>query len=452
MIDRLRLLRLVAVLGALVSLTSPILALASQTSSRDDDTTTPIKHVITIMQENHSFDNYFGTYPGADGIPEGTCMPINLDDPGAGCIEPFHIGDLPIEDLDHSNETARTQLNGGRMDGFVHALELRNQDGSLAMGYYDDRDLPYYWNLADEYVLFDRFFSSAHGGSVWNHNYWVAGAPITERGTIPDEGFDAPTIFDRLEEAGISWKFYVQNYDPTLTYRTLAEGGPRSAQVIWVPLLSMARYIDDPDLFEHIVPLSEYFDDLANDTLPAVAYMVPSGASEHPPGSIRSGMRFVRSLIQALMRSDEWDKSMFLVTYDDWGGWYDHVEPPVVDRYGYGFRVPTFMASPYAKKGYIDSTVLDYTSIMKFIEENWRLEPVAERDANANSLTNAFDFNQPPRDPAFLGLDRSTVEKPRPRREVVYVAYTFAFGAAGLVMASAAGVTVFNRRKPGGLG
>ncbi len=443
-----RLLGTIATVVALLGIASPVFAQAGPSGSPDKDTTTPIKHVITLMQENHSFDNYFGTYPGANGVPEGTCLPVDLNDPQAGCVEPFHIGDLPIEDLDHSNDTALLQLNGGKMDGFVYAQELRNHDGSLAMGYYDDRDLPYYWNIADNYVLFDSFFSAAHGGSVWNHNYWVAGSPITARGTIPDEGFDAPTIFDRLEESGVSWKFYVENYDPTITYRALAEGGPRSAQVIWVPILSMARYIDDPSLFEHIVPLSEYYEDLANDTLPAVAYMVPSGASEHPPGSIRSGMRFVRSLVQSLMRSSAWDESMLLVTYDDWGGWYDHVEPPVVDEYGYGFRVPAFMVSPYAKQGYIDSTTLDYTSIMKFIEENWKLDSVAERDAAANSLTNAFDFTQPPRLPVFMGLDRDTAIKPRPRREVVYVAYSFALGAAGLLM-SAAVFTAFRSKRSG---
>ncbi|MDW8005550.1 MAG: alkaline phosphatase family protein, partial [Thermomicrobium sp.] len=116
-------------------------------------------------------------------------------------------------------------------------------------------------------------------------------------------------------------------------------------------------------------------------------------------GSIQAGQRFVRSLIQALMRSPYWWNSAFLVTYDDWGGWYDHVPPPQVDEYGYGFRVPAFLVSPYAKRGYIDSTTYDFTSILKFIEENWDLQPLAERDARATSITNAFDFDQPPRPP-----------------------------------------------------
>ncbi|GBD21384.1 Phospholipase C 3 [bacterium HR28] len=398
---------------------------------------TPIRHFIVLMQENHTFDNYFGTYPGADGIPPDTCMPVDPTDPASECVEPFHIGNLPIEDLDHSVVTFRRQLNGGRMNGFIWALRLRNHDGRIAMGYYDGRDLPYYWNLASEYVLFDRFFSSAHGGSVWNHMYWIAAVPGTEKNSIPAEGFsnDIVTIFDRLNEAGLTWKFYVQNYDPSITYRTRTEVvGPRAAQVVWCPLLAIPRYLDDPELFRHIVPLDEYFTDLQNGTLPNVAYIVPSGASEHPPGSIQAGQRFVRSLIQALMRSPYWWNSAFLVTYDDWGGWYDHVPPPQVDDYGYGFRVPAFLVSPYAKRGFIDSTTYDFTSILKFIEENWDLEPLAERDARATSIRNAFDFTQPPRQPAFIPWDwPPPPPTPEPRRSAVFGLYGFTVALALLV-------------------
>ena len=401
---------------------------------------TPIKHFMVLMQENHTFDNYFGTYPGADGIDLDTCMPVNPFEEDGECVKPFRIGDLPIGELDHSSKTHALQYNGGRMDGFVYAQNLRNVDGKQAMGYYDGRDLPYYWYLVDEYVLFDRFFSSAAGGSVWNHNYWVMAQAGNVKNTVPLEGYgdDILTIFDRLEEKGISWKFYVQNYDPRITYRTLRYKEKWSPQIIWVPLLNFPRFVDNPELFRHIVPLDEYFTDLQNGTLPAVAYMVPSGASEQPPGSIRAGQRFVRSLIQALMRSEYWYDSAFLVTYDDWGGWYDHVPPPKVDEYGYGFRVPAFMVSAYAKRGYIDSTTLDFASIPKFIEENWGLEPLAERDAKANSIINAFDFSQPPRQPRFISAVRDTGEvKPEPRRSVIYTAYGTALVVAGLIIGAA---------------
>lgn len=401
----------------------------AQETSRSIKANTPIEHIIVLMQENHSFDNYFGTYPGANGIPEGTCIPYDPSDPDSDCVEPFRLGttDVDMDDPDHSEETHRIQYNDGAMDGFVYALERRAQDGRLAMGYYDEQDLPYYWNIADEYVLFDNFFSSVHGGSFDNHMYWVAAQTAS-----PTSGQDLqtvletiPTIFDRLEENGISWKFYVMNYDSELTYRT-AHLYPmnRASQVIWVPLLNFDRFLDNPDLNEHIVDLDEYYDDLVQGTLPNVAFVVPSGPSEHPPSSVLSGQRFVRTLIQRLMQSEYWEKAAFIWTYDDWGGWYDHVPPPKVDEYGYGFRVPALLVSAYAKQGHIDSTLMDYTSILKFVTDNWELESLASRDTQANSIISAFDFNSPPRQPAFIPIERGQEDSlPDPRRDVIYIAY-----------------------------
>ena len=190
-------------------------------------------------------------------------------------------------------------------------------------------------------------------------------------------GDDVLTIFDQLEERGVSWKFYVQNYDASINYRNMPKEMNRAAQIVWVPLLNFDRFLDNPQLFSHIVDLKEYFKDLQNGTLPAVAYIVPSGASEHPPSSLRSGQKFVKALIQALMHSEAWPSSAFLWAYDDWGGWYDHVPPPQVDENGYGFRVPALLVSAYARRGYVDHTQLDFTSILKFIEENWDVEPLA---------------------------------------------------------------------------
>jgi phospholipase C len=401
---------------------------------------TPIQHFVVLMQENHTFDNYFGTYPGANGIPQGTCMPVNpLDKKNTECIEPFHIGDRPIDDLDHSLSTFNFQYNDGKMNGFVYALNQRNQNGAMAMGYYDDRDLPYYWNLADEYVLFDNFFSSDHGGSFANHMYWASAHPGGDE--FAKNGYaDIETIFDRLEERGVSWKFYVQNYDPQITYRALSQiSGNRASQVIWVPLLNIDRFIDDPKLASHIVDLNQYFVDLENGTLPEVAYIAPSGASEHPPGSIRSGQKFVKSLIQALMRSDSWDSSAFLLLYDDWGGWYDHVAPPQVDKNGYGMRVPALLISSYARRGHIDSTLLDFTSVLKFIEENWDIKPLAARDAQAKSFMSAFDFSMSPREPAFIPFERVVKEeRVEPRRVVIYAAYGGALAFAAFLMIWAA--------------
>src|SRR5574340_866749 len=203
---------LLAAVVLLAALGGPRLAQAAGPADQVA-TKTPIKHFIMLMQENHTFDNYFGTYPGVEGVPPGTCMPIDIFDPKGQCIKPFRIGDRQITDLAHDPSTARIQMNDGKMDGFVYALRQKGQDAALTMSYYDGNDLPYYWNLADEFVLFDRFFSSAMDGSFQNHVYWTAAAPMAQ---APSDAAAAPyleMIFDRLQAKGISWKFYVQNYD-----------------------------------------------------------------------------------------------------------------------------------------------------------------------------------------------------------------------------------------------
>src|SRR5690349_23771107 len=188
-------------------------------------TNTPIHHIIVVMQQNHTFDNYFGTYPKTAGFPSDTCIPISLSSPrNTSCLAPFHIDTQQIVDLSHSEPTFKAQFRNGKMNGFVDALFQRHQDGTLAMGYFDGSDLPYYWNLADEFVLFDRYFSSAHDGSIKNRMYWVSGTPGNGDNRIPTGGLkEIPTIFDRLQERSISWKFYINNYDPKLNYRSLQE-------------------------------------------------------------------------------------------------------------------------------------------------------------------------------------------------------------------------------------
>jgi phospholipase C len=431
---------LLALMLIFILLTAQLSPVQAADGPQAKQTKTPIEHFIVLLQENHTFDNYFGTYPGADGIPPNVNMPIDPANPGAGYVSPWHLGNTTLTDLSHSLATFRDQYNGGKVDSFISALNQRNQNGKLSMGYYDDRDIPYYWNLADHYVLFDHFFSSAGDGSFANHLYWVAGVPpASSHGQeLATALATVPTIFDRLQAAGVSWKFYVQNYDPTITYRNLGSVGNRESQVIWVPLLNLDRFIDDPVLSSHIVDLSQYFVDLEQGTLPAVAYIAPSGASEHPPSSLLSGQKFVKNLIQELMRSRHWDSSAFMLAYDDWGGWYDHVVPPQVDENGYGFRVPAILISPYAKEGFIDKTQLDFTSMLKFIEENWDIEPLSDRDASANNFLSAFDFNQAPRQAIFIPLTRETqlTAKPDPSR-VIYLVYGMAFVVSVLAISFA---------------
>jgi phospholipase C len=398
----------------------------SSTDRKGAGTATPVKHLIVLMQENHSFDNYFGMYPRSQGFTPETRIPVDPGDlANTDYIEPFHLGDYPPVDLKNSHRIFQLQYADGQLDGFVAALDQAGQDGSIVMGYYDGRDLPYYWNLADEFVLFDRFFSAANKGSFANHMFWVAGTPgegkITRQPGVYE---DTVTIFDRLEEQGISWKFYVQDYKPEINYRNPGVEVQITAQVMRVPLLSIDRFLDNPALNGKIVDLSQYYQDLENGTLPAVAYIVPAGSSEHPPAYPRAGQRFTKGLLTALARSAYWESSAFLLLYDDWGGWYDHVPPPQVDEHGFGFRVPALLVSPYAKRGAIDSTQLDTTSVLKFIEENWGIAPLTERDARANNFMTAFDFKGKPRLPLIISGERQ-VEQTRKRSPTgaIYVTY-----------------------------
>jgi hypothetical protein len=343
---------------------------------------TPIEHFVVLMQENHSFDNYFGTFPGADGIPPGTCMPVGRD--RRPCVRPFHLGGRSTPDPAHD-----TGMH--RMDGFVRAASRDSQSVERSvMGYYDGRDLPFYWNVAEEYVLFDRFFAASPSGSVANHRLW------------------AGDVFRRLEARGITWRFYVQDHDPRL--------GRGSAQAVRVP-------VRDP---RHVVDLDEFYEDLERGRLPAVSYIAPAGASEHPPGRVSSGATLTRALITALARSSAWETSAFMWTYDEPGGWFDHVRPPR----GAGFRVPALLVSPYARRGYVDSTPLDTTSIPTFIKRNWRLGPGAGRP----TLGRAFDFSQVPREARIVSADRQRAQRRQTRIWVIYLGYGAALAVAvGLI-------------------
>jgi phospholipase C len=435
--------------GTAVALMAVSWTLSGAIAARAADHTprTPIKHLIVLMQENHTYDNYFGTYPKGDGIPRRACMPRNLDRP-AGCVKPFRLGSRAVRDLGHNPAIFRAQYHGGRMDGFINAFRVQGLTGTRnVMGYYDGRDLSFYWNIADRYVLFDRFFSAGAGGSVYNHMYWVTGTEGSPSDSIPPGGFgQLPTIFDRLQQAGVSWKFYVQNYDPRITFRS-RQNTDRGSQIVWVPLLDYARYLDNPKLFSHIVDLDQYYRDLRNGTLPEVAFMAPSGSSEHPPGSIQAGERFVRTLVGALMSGPYWPSSAFMWSYDDWGGWYDHVSPPHRDRFGDGFRVPALLVSPYARRGFVDHTELDHTSFLKFIEDNWRLRPLAARDAHANDFMSAFDFAHPPQRAAIVPDVRGVKPPLPPKRFIIYPAYALAVALTAVLILWAAVSGARRRRR-----
>jgi phospholipase C len=374
---------------------------------------TPIRHFVVLMEEKRSFDSYFGTYPGADGVPADACVLL-----GAAfkeCTRPYSAGDLGVQKLDGP---------------------ARRYSGYISLAHYTDNHVPYFWNVADRFVLFDRYFSSvnSHQNAVnRNQMHWVSGMTVkTTR--IPPRGYgNLRTIFDRLEARGIPWKFYVEDYDRNVTYRSRVPNQALPRQIVKVPLLNFARFIDDPELSKHIVDLSEYYEDLQKGTLPAVAYIVANGASEPTPKSLTVGQRHLKVIMQELMRSSAWNASALLWTHDQSGGWYDHVVPPKADDFGLGLRVPAMLISPYAWPGKVDSTVLEHNSILKFIDYNWGLNPLTQRDANANNFLSAFDFSSPPRPAEFLPFERVTSLDSAKRREPVRSWIFILYGGALLM-------------------
>ncbi|MHB0886979.1 MAG: alkaline phosphatase family protein [Bacillota bacterium] len=344
-----------------------------------------VKHIIYIIQENHSFDSYFGTFPGANGLPAGVQLPTK---PGAvPTIAPFHQTDL-THDLPHTWNDAWKAYAGGRMDGFVYAAGSPD-----TMGYYDASDLPNYWAYAKDFVLMDAFFSSLMGPSLPNHLYLVAGQSggvTANMREAPKAGFDFPTMASLLAKSSVTWKFYDGKPDP-------------KAFSLWNPLPGFAEFKADPTLADHLVGTDQLFYDLQHGTLPQVAWVVPNDAeSEHPPGDLRLGMWYVTSLVNAAMKSQYWDETAIILAWDDYGGFYDHVAPPRMDQYGYGPRVPAMVISPYAKQGFVDHTQYDLTSVLRFIEDRFGLPALTDRDRKANDLLAAFDFTQAPRGPALI--------------------------------------------------
>ncbi len=367
-----------AVLLALLSLTA-----ASGTSAGQSN---PIKHVVVIMQENHTFDNYFGTYPGANGITNSTGVPAAPN--SSAYLHPFHITSATKQhDLCHSWGCAHSAYDSGRMDGFVSA-----EGSNLTLGYYDYRDIPYYWDYASQFVLMDNYFSSEMSQSLPNHIYLMAGQADGVTSNRYNVTLSFPSVLDELNSKGISWKYYAGGFG--------AANG-------WNPVPLFKSYkADNLTFYRNLGFPSQFLTDIAakNKTLPSVVWIMPgnSGESEHPPNNVTVGEHRVVELINSVMRSPYWNSTAIFLTWDDYGGWFDHVSPSQVDTYGYGFRVPCLMISPYAREGFIDHTLADHTSILKFIEAVFGLPSLTQRDAKASNLMEAFDFMQSPRAPLIL--------------------------------------------------
>jgi phospholipase C len=363
----------------------------------------PIDYIVVIFQENRTFDNYFGTYPGANGIVgKNIALPVYADGSG-GTVGPFHLpytnfSAAPVRDLNHATDAARADYDNGKMDGFVYT-----EKSNLTMGYYDNSDIPYYWEYAKQYVLMDNFFSSFMGPSLQNHLYLAAaqiGSAVKNNAALYTN-LTFPTIEDELDNKGISWNWY--SYNSTLCKKP----------ELWNPLPCFPSFTDNASRMNNLVPSDQFLTDVLDGNMAHVSFVMPWGSnSEHPPQDSVTGQNYVVSLVNVIMNSTYWDRTAIFVTWDDYGGFYDNAPPSQVDANGLGFRVPCLVISPYAKQGFIDHTQNEFCSILKFIETRWGLTPLTQRDKDADNMLEAFDFTQKPRNPMII--PNPTVQDPAP--------------------------------------
>ena len=389
----------------------------------------PIQHVIVIVQSGHSFDNYFGTRPGVDGIPASTCVPIVTG--SKVCVKPTHLNpDEARAGLSDTLGVTQKSIDNGKMDGFVSA-QANTAIGTVAMGYLDGSDLPYYWNLASRFTLFDHFYASSQAGSLPNRLVAISGQDDGITSNVPPTGgiTNVPTVFDQLETKGLNWKYYVQDYAGATS--------PSAGETARTPLLAMPSVTGSPAQVARIVDSSRIFDDLASGALPSVSYVTGSIDSELSPQSPALGEAFVRSIINAVMQSSAWDHTAILLTYDNSGGWYDHSPPPVIGGTRLGLRVPTLLISPYARAGYVDPSQLDTASIPAYIEHVFGLKQLSTNEATAGSIATAVNVDQTPIVPVIGPANGSAPAIARPSVGIVYVLYLGAFLGACLLVALA---------------
>ena len=422
-----------------------------------------IRHVIVIMQENRSFDSYFGTYPGADGIPglaghPGT-VPCVPDPRISRCVTPYHDTADRNSGGPHGTVAAIKDIAGGKMDGFL--AQARSGRASACrksvdlpacsltpnrpdvMGYHDASEIPNYWSYARHFVLGDHMFASENSWSLpqhlglvsaWSATCRTAGDPMSctsspyglhlgSPGTSIKHDFPWTDLTWLLHRDHVSWRYYVaEGNQPDCANSAMfcapVRQSPNTPSV-WNPLPRFDDVRADHQL-TNIQSLRAFRVATRHGTLPAVSWVAPSQAvSEHPPGLVSSGQTFVTGLINAVMRSPDWRSTAVFLAWDDWGGFYDHVVPPVVDKLGYGLRVPAIVISPYARPGYVDHQTLSFDAYLKFIEDDFlhgaRLDPhtdgrpdsrpsVRENARILGNLARDFNFAQKPRPPLLLPL------------------------------------------------
>ena len=315
-------------------------------------------------------------------------------------LKPYHLLKTKTNAPNYGENAYDLSYNNGQMNGFGISQYLDGKDPSLVLGNYNGTNLKFYWKFATEYVLADNFFASTLDTGFQNENYLYTGLPVEKGDGISYRHLSNlnRTIFDELEKNNIPWKIYVDDYNPALNQTESALKKNRFISL----LTETPRFHENKTLNSNIVDLVDYFRDLTTNDFPALSYIVAPNFEDNAPRDVTVGEEFVASLVLALMKSKHWDDSVFIITYRESGGWYDHVPPPKVNGQPYGFRVPALIISPYSKVGFVDNTLYDASSILKFIEYNYNVSSIGKRDAEANNLLNAFNFTMEPRDPLTL--------------------------------------------------
>jgi phospholipase C len=369
-----------------------------------------IEHFVFLIKENHSFDNYFGQFPGANGATSGTIS--------TGEVVPLGpTPDMP-RDVDHDWVDAVNAMDGGKMDRFDIIGQASVSGDMLSMTQHSQADLPNYYAYAKYFTLADNMFSSIRSSSFPNHLYsvgaqsggtlttptytgdydWGCDAPsaVTVKvrdpeGNIENESpcFNFQTLADSLQTAGISWRYYAP-----------PQGDPG---YVWSTLDSISHIRYSSLWSTNVVPWQQFITDAQNGTLPAFSWLVTDYPySEHPDRSTCVGENTTVTQLNALMKGPLWSSTAVFIIWDDFGGFYDHVTPPTLDFYGLGPRIPLIIISPYAIPGYISHTQYEYASILKTVEERFGLPPLTARDTNANDLYDSFNFSQTPLAPLLL--------------------------------------------------
>ena len=376
----------------------------------------PIKQVIYVMLENRSFDNLFGRFPGVDGAKTG--VQYGKEVPLIACPD-WLPGDLP-----HDRAGFLNCVNGGAYDGFATGI----YGDPWAYSQFGEHQIPNYWQWARDYVVSDHFFASEAGPSYPNHFFFIAGtsggaidnpeniltgpAPKGMPDAFKSWGCDAlgkdvfvfvkdqhgnltkhdscftfPTVGEQLSSHDVDWTFYA--------------AVPGQLGYFWNAYNGVHDVFHDREYFRaHTRPIDDLIKDIRADRLPSVSWVTPRfQLSDHPPVSSAFTHNWISDVVNEVMKSDMWERTAIFLTWDEWGGFYDHVKPPEVDEVGFGFRVPLLTISPYARKGLVDDVVGEFSTPLRFISDNWGLPPLTDRIANAHNFEHVFDFGHGPRSP-----------------------------------------------------